>query len=372
MVLAVAASAVTFFGQAAPAAAPASAPSMPAPSTITSLDEPIATINGRPVNNRVFYSIMMQVAGVRVFRQIFDLTLVQGACADAGVPLSGDDFGKRLDKELDKMMDAMGLDPKMKRDERINVLYQVLSQRGVTIVEFRLNEETNALLRALSEGRVQQPTDDEVKEAWQSQYGEQRKIRVILYDPAKTSVPKIKEIIQSAKTPEDAANEFRNAKVDVSIQAYPGIPKNAKADDTFKNIMKVTFETLKAPKDVSQDIVVTPPNGPQQHVVVVLDEVIPDRTTKPENKFDTVKDDVKKAVFDAKQTQWMQQHLAFLQSKAVVEFKDPTLQQINENVIRAATQSAAAQVNGTAPAAAPATSAPATSAPAATRPVLRP
>ena len=52
-------------------------------------DAAIAEIDGRPINNKAFNDILMQVAGMRVFQQVFDLTLVQKACGMAGVPLGG-------------------------------------------------------------------------------------------------------------------------------------------------------------------------------------------------------------------------------------------------------------------------------------------
>jgi hypothetical protein len=375
MVLAVAASAATLFGQGtatatAPAAAPAIAttgPAMPAGVTIPSLDEPIATINGKAVNNRVFYAIMMQVAGVRVFQQVADLTLVQDACDNAGIAMQGAAFQKRMDDELNRIMDGMGISstatkPEEAMKEKVAALNMVIQQRGMTAVEFRIGQETQALLRAMSEGRVAQPTDQEVQDAYNSQYGEQRKIHVIWYDPSKgPGAVKIKEILKSSKTEEEAAQTLQ-----LSTRAYI-IPKNAKTDAAFEEIKKVAFEQLKTANEVSQDVLITA-GTEKQHVLIVLDEIVKDRTNEAANKFDVVKKDFAKKVFDAKQAQWMNERLMVLRSKAVIDFKDPTLAQINAAMIRAYQQAAT-----TAPAAdaAPAATAPAATAPA-TKPTIRP
>jgi hypothetical protein len=372
MAAAVAASAVTLFGQAtAPSSAPASAPGVTTsgPSvqqvTIPSLDEPIATINGKPVNNRFLYSVMMQIAGPRVFEKVMDLVLVQDACDNAGIPLQGADYQKRMNDELDKIMDGMGItstktnaDEAMK--ERLAVLNAVLQQRGMTATEFRLILETQTMVRALSEGRITAPTDTEIKDAYDSQYGEQRKIHVIGYDPAKTSAVKIKEAIKSAKSVDDAIRELQLG------GAIYIVPKNAKTDPTFEDIKKVAFDQLKVAGEVSQDVLVTAGND-KQHVLVVLDEITKDKTSAPENAFDKVKKDVAKKVFDAKQAQWMNERLMGLRSKAVVQFKDPTLAEIYANAARS-NQAAASQP--AAPATAPAAPAPA-SAPATSRPTGR-
>jgi hypothetical protein len=375
MVLAVAASAATLFGQgAAPATAPASAPTiattgpaMPAGVTIPSLDEPIATINGKPVNNRVFYAIMMQVAGVRVFQQVADLTLVQDACDNAGVAMQGAAFQKRMDDELNRIMEGMGItstksNAEEAMKEKIAILNSAIQQRGMTAVEFRIGQETQALLRALAEGRVAQPTDQEVQDAYNAQYGEQRKIHVIWYDPSKgPGAVRIKEVLKSAKTVEEAAQTLG-----LNARAYI-IPKNVKTDATFDEIKKVAYEQLKTANEVSQDVLITV-GTEKQHVLVVLDEIVKDRTNDAANKFDVVKKDVAKKVFDAQQARWMNERLMVLRSKAAIDFKDPTLAQINAAMIRAYQQAAT-----TAPAAdaAPAATAPAATAPA-SKPTIRP
>ena len=375
MVLAVAASAVTLFGQTtAPASAPASAPSitstgpaMPAGVTIPSLDEPIATINGKPINNRVFYAIMMNVSGVRVFQQVADLLLVQDACDNAGIPMSGTDFNKRMTEELNRIMDGMGItSTKTKAEEalaeRVNTLNAVLQQRGLTAVEFRIGQETQCLLRALAEGRVTQPTDQDVKDAWESQYGEQRQIHLIWFDPAQQpGVVRIKEVLKSAKTVEDAATELK-----LNTRAFV-IPKNAQVDDSFKPIKTIAFDQLKVAKDVSADVEVMAGTA-KQHVLVVLDEIIKDK--RDDNKFDKVKSDVAKKVFDAKQAQWMNDRLMNLRAKSVIDIKDPTLAQINKNILDAYRNSATSQPADTAPATAPA-SAPATAPATTSRPAVR-
>jgi hypothetical protein len=386
ILLTAAVGAVTLFGQTPPAtstvpAVVTSGPAMPPPTTIPSLDEPIAVINGRPINNRVFYSIMMQVAGMRVFQQVLDLTLVQGACQDAGLPLEGKDFDERLRAEADKYMTQLGIvgttTKPMTFDERTSALGYVLQQRGISAVEFRISLETSALLRAMSAPNVK-VSDDEVQTRYDSDYGERRRVHIVSYDPTNTATATVTvkgalaTALKSGKTVEDACADL---KLPQSAIAVWEIPSNAKDDKTVETIRNVAFNSLKAPKDISSETDVTGTNGQKQTVLVVLDEITPDR--KAANSLTSKKDEVRQKVTETKQTQWMNNHLAFLRSKAVVEVKDQTLadmyKQVAATVQRAATQ-AATQPGGTGAAGAtsPATTPAITFPPTATRPATGP
>jgi hypothetical protein len=349
VLMAATAGAVTLFGQTPPATGPApamvtSGPALPPPTSMPSLDEPIAVINGRPINNRVFYSIMMQVAGMRVFQQVLDLTLVQGACQDAGLPLEGKVFDDRVKAEADNYMTGLGIvstaTKPMTFDERTAALSYVLQQRGISAVEFRISLETSALLRAMSEPNVK-VSDEEIQTRYDSDYGERRKVHIVSYDPTKTATATvtvkaaIANALKSGKTVEDACKELN-----LGAPAIWEIPSNAKDDKTVETIRDVAFKTLKAPKDISSETDVTGANGQKQTVLIVLDEITPDR--KATNSLASKKDEVREKVLEIKKSQWMNNHLAFLRSKAVVEVKDQTLAEMYKQVA-AAIQRAAAQ-----------------------------
>jgi hypothetical protein len=351
-----AAGAVTLFGQSlpsAPTSPPAvvtSGPTLPPPTTIPSLDDPIAVINGRPVNNRVFYSIMMQVSGMRVFQQVLDLTLVQGACQDAGIQIEGKDFENRLHEETDKYMNGLGITAEKvgttaapaSFEQRTNALGLVLQQRNMSGVEFRIGLETSALLRAMSAPNIK-VSDDEVQTRWDADYGERRKVHIIAYEPAKTSTVALKMALKSAKSPEDACVELK-----LGAPAIWDIPKNAKDDKNVEIIRGVAFK-LQTKGEISSETDVTGANGQTQTVLIILDEITPDR--KAANPLATKKDEVRQEVFDLKQGQWMSNHLAFLRSKAVVEIKDQTLGDMYKQVaavIKNAGSQAATQPGGNA------------------------
>jgi hypothetical protein len=366
--MAVTTGAVTAFGQATvPAAPPAavttSGPALPPAGAMPDPNQPIAIINGLPINNKAFNDILMQVAGMRVFQQVFDLSLIQKACLDAGIAITGDEFTKRLNDELDKTMTGLGIvsttTQPMTMEQRTGALSAILQQQGVTAVEFRLGLETRAALRAMSEGKFVVPTDAEIKDAYDSEYGERRKVHIIQY-PDTQSVVAIKAALKTAKTPEDAAKDLK-----LPAPAVWVISKNATSPNV-KAIRDVAFDSLKVIGEVSAETEVPGANGQKQKVLVILDEITKDRTS--EVKFDDkTKEEYRKKVYDFKQVNWMNNHLVSLRSRASVDIKDPLLsdqfKQIADAMQRqaaaAATQPGGATGTAPAPTTAPA-SAPAT------------
>jgi len=364
IVMAAATSAATAFGQAAaPAAPPAvtTSPAMPAPGAMPAPDQPIAIINGLPINNKAFNDILMQVAGMRVFQQVFDLSLVQKACLDSGVSLEGTEFGKRLEDELDKEMTSMGIvsttAAPLSSDDRKRTLAVMLQQQGVTQVEYRLGLETRAGLRAMSTGKVLPATTKEIEDAYNAEYGERRTIHIIAY-PNDASPANIKRVLSTAKTPEDACKELK-----LSPPAVWIIPKSATVADNVKGIRAVAFDYLKAPLQVSEEQEVDGGNGQKQKVLIILDKIDADK--KAANPLDTkLSADIGSKVFDFKQANWMNNLLVSLRSRAAVDIKDPILadqfKQMYDAIQRAAVTAqtqpgGATTAPGTLPAAVPAT-----------------
>lgn len=358
--------------------APATSPAMPPAGTMPDPNAPIATINGIAINNKAFYDILMQVAGMRVFQRVFDLSLVQSTCQDSGIPLSGPLFEKRLDDEISKSLEGLNIptsntDGKpFTRDERFNILANVLQQQGgISAIEVRLELETRSGLRAMSAGNVD-VTDAELTDAYLVEYGEKRKVHVIAYpstaaptvSPAQVSAAlRARNADGSPKTAEQVASELKLQPPTVWI-----VPKSAKNVDEIKGVV---FDYLKKVGDISAETEVPAGNGTKQKVLIILDEITADQTgTKT---FNSVKADLTKKVADFKQSQWMNNHLVFLRSKAKININDPVLSAMFAQVaanMKAQADAAATQPGGTQPGTLPAPAATSATAPA-TRPVMR-
>jgi hypothetical protein len=355
IVMAAVTGAATVFVQGAASPTPpavTTGPAMPPPGAMPAPDQPIAIINGMPINNKAFYDIMMQVAGMRVFQQVFDLSLVQKACLDSGVTLEGPDFGKLLEDEIDKEMTSMGIVStpanKWTLDDRKRALAGILQQQGVTQVEYRLGLETRAGLRAMSVGKVTAATQKEIQDAYDAQYGERRTIKIISY-PNDFSPVTIKNTLKTAKTPEDACKDLK-----LSPPAVWVIPKSATVADNVKSIRGVAFDYLKAAGQVSEEQEVDAGNGSKQKVLVILDKI--DADTTAANPLDTkLSAEIGAKVFDYKQANWMNNLLVSLRSRASVDIKDPVLSGMFAQMADAIQRAAAAQTQPAGATTAPAT-----------------
>ena len=308
-----AAGATTLFSQTTAAPMPTGPVNTAPPAPPVDPNAPIAMINGKDINNKFFNDILMQVAGMRVFQEVFDLAIVQQACTVAGLSQDSAEYKKLLEDELTRTLEGLDVknsDPtkKVERAEREQALGLLLQRQGVTPVEFRLRLETQAGLRALAAGRIT-VSDDEVHEAWQAQYGERRQIRLIPVKDDKQAAdiragPKSRT---RKKSMDDIAKEF-----DIQIPSWT-ISKNAK-DKSIEDIINAANITLTKEGQLSAAVSAAGANGQKQDVLVYLDKIDADKSTVAGNTFDKKKDEVKQQVFGVKEGQWMTNHLATLRA----------------------------------------------------------
>lgn len=332
---------VASFAQTAPAVV-GSTP--PAPSN------DIALIAGRPVNKDAFNAIIYQVAGMRVFQQVFDLTVVQQACLISGIPMDGKDYTDRVQAEIDRTLKSFTITPSTapstmsaddkktwERNQQEMALRQVLSQRGITAVEWRMGMETAAGLRALAKGKIAETKADEAKTAYDAQYGERRTVFIMVLpanerEASEMSVKYKDLIVAGKKNPNEAAAELKqgqpaNWTISANAVEVPEI-----RDATFK---------LKA-KEISPITTVKQKDQPEQKVIIMLDSIQDDSRSK--NPY--VEADMKQRVFDAKEQDWMNRQLQILRANAAptVDIKDPVLKDQFDQVAKALqAQAAAAQ-----------------------------
>jgi len=346
---------------------PGAGAAMPPAGAMPDPDKPIATINGKDINNKAFYDILMQVAGLRVFQQVYDLTLVNNACVLSGLPTQGPEFDKRLRDEYQKTLDSLNITfakpdklpgTRPAADEtkdyensiREQGLNQVLQRQGITAVEFRIGLETRANLRAMAQANAKiTVTLDEIKEAYTSEFGERRTVHIF---PLTNEITAAAVRAALSEDPKKTPEEVAQAKKWPQPATYT-ISTNAKGID---EIRKVVFDTLKTGGDISAATEVKGQNGqPNQTVLIKLDSITPDSTAKnPLNQKET-----EQKVHDFKEGQWMNNQLAILRGNAAVQINDKYLVEqfnnINEAMKRQAAAAAAAQAGATPTGTVPAT-----------------
>ena len=356
------ASAGVVFGQSTQPAGQAPLP--PGPTSI-------ATINGREINSQFYYGILMQIDGMRIFEKVRDLALVQNECitngigiGDAGEPTAvADDFKKRFKDEFDRAWDSLNIqglpEGKTLTDaEKQQIMSQVLAQRGGNLIEFKLSLETRAALRALAKGKVD-VTDQDIQNQYDSEYGEVLHFRVFPVPDDAATQAKIREAVSKGTKPDEIADQLK-------LPSHPGtanIPRSLQGKDTSK-FTQAAFLLKKGELSPATELP-TQAGQPASKGMIYFEDSDPDR--RGTTKLDKVRDDIKKKVFDAKQEQWMNNHLIMLRSAAAITINDPVLSAQYQAIAEAIKQQAAAaasQPGGTPAPAATVTPAPAAPAPA--------
>ena len=298
-------------------------------------EQPVAVITGREINTRKFDDLLMQVAGLRVFQEVLDWTIVQQACDQAGIETQGDKFTAQWKAEYARELARLPIPADVPDQDRPKILAQYLQRQNISEVQFQMVLQKTAGLRALAQGHVD-VSDDEVKREFESEYGDKVVCRIITVKDL-PEAGKVREAIENdKKDPTDVAHDMN-----LPIQPVT-ISKNANAEQIEE--LKNTAFQLKE-KQLSAAI---PMKG--IYFMVYLDKKVAAQT---DVKFTTVKDKVRKDVLDAKESQWMQNHLTFLRQNARVTVNDPILRgqfqaiaasiKAQQDAAAAATQGAATQ-----------------------------
>jgi hypothetical protein len=307
---------------AAPAAPPKFTVKRTQPDALGGAAPAFAVVTGKDINRGAFNSALAQVAGLKLFQQVLDLTIVNQASVTAALPMDAKAIDERVQKELDRTLATMP--PDALGAAREKSLTDLLATRHISPVEFRIGLETAGGLRALVQSKLK-VTDDEIKEAWLALYGERRTLYLFRLPAGEedATVTKMKALLAEGRSPAMVASELRQAN-----PAALTISRNA-ANKELLDIIKATYD-LKKPGEMSGVVTVTPPaaaGGPSpaaQKFVVLLEKIEEDRT--PLNPLnDALRAETEKKVHDLKEQSLMNNELLQLRSKASVEFKDPVL-----------------------------------------------
>jgi hypothetical protein len=289
-------------GQTQPAA-PAGPPDGP------NITGSVAQVDGKDISAKAFNELLMEVAGVRVFRQVFDLVLVQNACTAAGIRVEGAEFQKLVEEEKQRTLDKLG-EQGVDKDKREQVLAGMLNQRGVTNVEFSMGLQQAAGLRLLAKGRVEAPKPDEINTAFVAQYGPKVQVEVIALKDEKDAAA----IREALKT-----QDFRSIANARQLQWNQfTISSNNNDPAPIKDFRDYGFSAKE--KELSPAI---PFKGPQGMVyyMVYVDKKIADSG----KKLADVQKQVTDSVTAMKEQNWMAQHLNDMRARAAVTIKDPIL-----------------------------------------------
>lgn len=139
----------------------------------------VAIVNGQPVTKRRMVEVLMESHGLQVLQQLIVLELAKEESARLKLDVRPQDVDREFDQALAKIApEANSAGQTLTDEERRQVLEQLLQDKGLSVVEFRLGMERNAHLRKIVERdfRVDEAT---LREEFARVYGEKVEARSI-------------------------------------------------------------------------------------------------------------------------------------------------------------------------------------------------
>ena len=137
-------------------------------------DEPIAMVNGKPIGREQLVKPLVEAYGLNLLLQIIQLELSRQDAAKAGVAVTPTDI------RSERSIMLKGFFPEAELGDYDQLLVQLLKQQGITQPQWEILLETNASLRKMAiplcAGKI---TDDNIKQAFDVQYGGMARIRDI-------------------------------------------------------------------------------------------------------------------------------------------------------------------------------------------------
>ncbi len=142
-------------------------------------DEPVATVNGRPITKKRFYRALSDAYGVEILQQLIVLELARDEAARRGLKVSRAEIEAEFDRAVDRIAREAGLSgAEATHANKLKTLRTVLAQRCISMAEFRLSMERNAYLRKIVSQDVR-ITEATLREEFARTYGERVHVRHI-------------------------------------------------------------------------------------------------------------------------------------------------------------------------------------------------
>lgn len=160
-------------------------PSSPEPQTTEEQTpfEPLALINGTPIDRNRIARLVIESYGLTVFEQVLTLELAKQKAATKNLQVTQED----VDAEYERSLRQISLPPGGTSDEPLSkdaseaLLRQLLISKNIPRPQFMLGVERNAYLRKLAEKDlvIEEP---QLRSAYDRLYGERAEIRLIQVD----------------------------------------------------------------------------------------------------------------------------------------------------------------------------------------------
>lgn len=190
----------------------------------------IATVNGTPITTAQLEKPLIDAYGLNMLLQLVQLELAKQDAGKAGMTVTKADFDQELVNTLRTLV------PNAMPDEYPEVIRQILSTQHLTRAEFDLVVQTNTYLRKIAEPTVSKwITEDKLREAFNTTYGEQVQVRHIQVANVHDAVD-AKNLLATEPFEQVAAERSQNARTRaVGGELPPFSLSNPNIPEAFKN-----------------------------------------------------------------------------------------------------------------------------------------
>jgi len=145
-----------------------------------SIEEPIATVNGRAIDRKELISLLVRARGAAILEQLVGLAAAEAYADGQGVEVSDGDVRFEYELALRRLLDPLATanSTAFDRAEAERLLDAVLEGRSMSREEYMLTVRRNALLRkAVAVGLT--VSDDQLLSEFEMAYGDRVQVRHI-------------------------------------------------------------------------------------------------------------------------------------------------------------------------------------------------
>jgi len=280
----------------------------------------IAIVNGQPISRQRLVAVLMEAHGLQVMQQLIVLELAKEETRRLKLKVTDEDVEREFQNALQRIApesDAQG--QLLSAAERQKALEMLLSQKGLTMTEFRLGMERNAHLRKVVEGRLT-VTETTLREEFARLYGERVEVRHIQV----ADISGLHEALNQLDSGKDFAAVAQTVSQNPETAPRGGLLEPfAFNDDSLAPVLREAAFAL-APGEVSKPIRV----GRWWHILKLERRLPP-----AEVRFEDVRAEVERRLRERVVPQEMNRLISDLFQKAQIRILDSALRDKYEKLL---------------------------------------
>lgn len=201
------------------------------------LEKPVSRVNGQAISYEELARECIERHGVEVLDNVINRTLIQQACAQAGISVSS----AEVNQEVTRIAKKFGLP-----DDQWEKMLQ--AERGLTPIQYRRDVIWPMLALKKLAGREVQITREDLEKAYDDAYGPRAKVRMMVLENIRHAT----EIWEKAKAnPDEFENLARDYSVEPNSRALGGtVPPIRRNSGAHEELRKTAFR-MKTPGEIS-------------------------------------------------------------------------------------------------------------------------